>query len=422
MITWVSGMIGPPSASGSCSRSSAGEGPSRRSPFPKAVGARWGGCSAMPTGSSRSTVVGWTYCWPESWPRPVGRRSGSTAPDTGTPKMGMEGSGPESHLAEAADAVRVLVEETGVERVGVVGSRFGATVAALLAERLELPAAILIGPVVAGRAYAAGLVRAVLVKRAVSGGSEQAETGDPVETLEREGELDVNGFPLSREAHRAFQQIDLMKDIDPIPGIGPDPFAEPGRGAGRPSRPAGRASRRARCRRDAGGRGGSVRRASSAITGGGRSRADAARRTCSSSWTRSSPAGPGMGAGRAAAMVDAVTEYPAVRPVRRRVPGRDADRAGRGRTPGAGPAAHGDRRAPEPPVPALDPSRSRAGGGRGRVDPDGVRRDRGQHRPDAPAEGGGHQGRPGDGGGRVRPAVHRPRSRDRGRELLRAAW
>src|SRR5205807_1730181 len=40
-----------------------------------------------------------------------------------------------SHLADATDAIRLLSGQPGVERVGVLGARFGGTVAALAAER-----------------------------------------------------------------------------------------------------------------------------------------------------------------------------------------------------------------------------------------------------------------------------------------------
>src|SRR5439155_191024 len=57
-----------------------------------------------------------------------------------------------SHLADARDAVRTMREQ-GLEAVGVIGTRFGGTIAAMVADELGAHALAVVDPVMSGREF-----------------------------------------------------------------------------------------------------------------------------------------------------------------------------------------------------------------------------------------------------------------------------
>jgi pimeloyl-ACP methyl ester carboxylesterase len=191
------------------------------------------GVGVLSTPATDGSRIGWVLCQPYGIEQVhLGRLDvllARAAADAGMPalryqgagygdaELGMELTGPTSHLAEAKDAVGFLRDETGVEQVGVIGSRFGATVAALVADRLELAAMVLVGPLVSGKAYLATLLRSMAVKRAVTGRNGGAGE-DPRAMLERQGSVDVQGFPLSLVAARELEAIDLVEQVERFRG------------------------------------------------------------------------------------------------------------------------------------------------------------------------------------------------------------
>ena len=78
-----------------------------------------------------------------------------------------------SHMADASDAVDVLISETGVLEVGAVGARFGGFVAGLLAARRELAHLVLWEPAIKGSQFARDLLRTRLLAR-LAGDDESA--------------------------------------------------------------------------------------------------------------------------------------------------------------------------------------------------------------------------------------------------------
>jgi pimeloyl-ACP methyl ester carboxylesterase len=119
-----------------------------------------------------------------------------------------------SHLADAAAAVEVLRSQ-GVARVGVLGARFGGMVAALTADRLELPFLGLWDPAVAGATFIRDFLRAQVLSEMVETHGELAASnlGDLRSRLQQSGLIDVRGFPLTREAYEEISRADLLKDI-----------------------------------------------------------------------------------------------------------------------------------------------------------------------------------------------------------------
>jgi hypothetical protein len=123
-----------------------------------------------------------------------------------------------SHLADAADAVRLLAEVPGIDRVGVIGGRLGGTVAALTAEREGMGAMALWEPVTSGARYMRDLLRVRVISdmgSASSGPPAVAETppADPAGELAAQGWSDVKGFILTAQAHRDISEVDLLRDL-----------------------------------------------------------------------------------------------------------------------------------------------------------------------------------------------------------------
>jgi pimeloyl-ACP methyl ester carboxylesterase len=130
-----------------------------------------------------------------------------------------------SHVRDAVDAV-ALLRERGVKRIGLMGSRFGGSVAALAADKSDADALILWEPVIKGREYMNLLTRRAIVSQltirangaggAKGSGAPKAE--DPLLGLEDENEADLQGFPLSSSAHKEIMGLDLMKDLTHFSG------------------------------------------------------------------------------------------------------------------------------------------------------------------------------------------------------------
>jgi pimeloyl-ACP methyl ester carboxylesterase len=138
----------------------------------------------------------------------------------GDSESGMEVVGLDSHLAEAADAVELMRGLEGIENVGVLGARFGGTVAALVAERLGLGLMGLWEPAVKGSQYMAGLLRGQLLSDIVESG--QGGGAAELEHIRRDlgsrGWTDLRGFRLSKKTYDEIAAVDLTKDLTNFSG------------------------------------------------------------------------------------------------------------------------------------------------------------------------------------------------------------
>jgi pimeloyl-ACP methyl ester carboxylesterase len=144
----------------------------------------------------------------------------------GDSRAGTEDFRLSSCLAQAVDAARLLAEIGGVERLGMIGSKFGGMVAALAADREGLPLLVLWEPVVSGRQYMREFLRSQLMHQVVAderadsqvnGPSMEAEAGraprDIRGELEAGGTSNIRGFVLSREAYEEISRADLVQDL-----------------------------------------------------------------------------------------------------------------------------------------------------------------------------------------------------------------
>jgi pimeloyl-ACP methyl ester carboxylesterase len=120
---------------------------------------------------------------------------------------------PTSHIRDACDAVKVLRARAGVERVGLLGARFGGAVAALTADRVDASALVLWDPVAEGSTYLDELLRRAAAGELAAAGRPRDSASDPITVLRDEGVLDALGYPLRREVADAIAAIHLPTDL-----------------------------------------------------------------------------------------------------------------------------------------------------------------------------------------------------------------
>jgi len=104
--------------------------------------------------------------------------------------------------------------------VGVIGARFGGTVAALVAERAGLDALASWDPIVSGDSYARELLRRQAISGFVRNSEESGSAG--VKRLRREletaGSIAIEGFDLSSDAFDELTRVDLVRDVTTFGG------------------------------------------------------------------------------------------------------------------------------------------------------------------------------------------------------------
>ena len=136
-----------------------------------------------------------------------------------------------TRLAELEDAVDLL-RGRGAGRVGLVGTLFGGTVAALAAERLEVAALALVEPAVRGRQYARELLRREAVADLMA--DEEGDAEGPKRELAATGRVTIRGLQLTTEAFETLGAVDLTRDLRSFAGrsllVGVSPSGEPGPG------------------------------------------------------------------------------------------------------------------------------------------------------------------------------------------------
>jgi hypothetical protein len=120
-----------------------------------------------------------------------------------------------ARIAEAEAAVDALRSRTGATEVGAAGALAGGLVAALVADRRELPYLAAVDPVVRGRQFVRDALRrqsaSALVKG--EGADAPAPTGRALKQLEEQGWTTVRGFRLTRDAHEQLAGLDLLEQV-----------------------------------------------------------------------------------------------------------------------------------------------------------------------------------------------------------------
>ncbi|MGH3037185.1 MAG: hypothetical protein ACRDMU_08380, partial [Gaiellaceae bacterium] len=114
------------------------------------------------------------------------------------------------------------------------GTLFGATVAALLADRVEVAALALVEPAVRGRQHARELLRREAVANLMADEKGAGDAEGPKRELAATGRATIRGLRLTAEAHEAISAVDLTRDLRSFAGssllVGISPSGEPGPG------------------------------------------------------------------------------------------------------------------------------------------------------------------------------------------------
>lgn len=134
-----------------------------------------------------------------------------------------------TRLAELEDAV-ALLRARGAAAVGLAGTLFGGTIAALAAERLGSPALALVEPAARGRQYARELLRREAVAQLL-GEEEGGDAEGPKRELAATGRVSIRGLELTQEAHDSISAVDLAADLRSFAGssllVSVSPSGEP---------------------------------------------------------------------------------------------------------------------------------------------------------------------------------------------------
>lgn len=130
----------------------------------------------------------------------------------------IEEVGLESQVADATDACAALLSATSVPAVGLLGARFGGSVAALVADRIDAKAVVLWDPALSGKAYLNSIVRAGLVIELADTGRPTHQAREPAEILAQDGVLDVQGFPITTRAFDEISELSLVKGMERFRG------------------------------------------------------------------------------------------------------------------------------------------------------------------------------------------------------------
>jgi pimeloyl-ACP methyl ester carboxylesterase len=140
-------------------------------------------------------------------------------PGYGDSRGGAQDISLQSHLTAAGDAVELLASVPGISRVGVMGARFGGTVAALVAERLSLSLLAVWEPVVDGARFMRDFLwRRVFSDLASGEPREFREASEPMRQLDTRGWADVNGFLLQKEVFDDISKVDLAAGVRTFAG------------------------------------------------------------------------------------------------------------------------------------------------------------------------------------------------------------
>jgi pimeloyl-ACP methyl ester carboxylesterase len=126
---------------------------------------------------------------------------------------------PATHLRDTLAVAEVAPRLTGLSELAFVGSRFGGTVAALAAARLDAPQVVMAAPVVSGSKYVLELLRSRVYSELMGDVPETAVTVQDMKTeLAERGVVNVKGWPLRSEQVEELERIDLLTQLDGFTG------------------------------------------------------------------------------------------------------------------------------------------------------------------------------------------------------------
>ena len=127
-------------------------------------------------------------------------------------------------LREVEDAVGLLPAESGAREVGLLGILFGGTVAALLGDRLGLPAMALVEPAARGGQYLREAMRRHAVGELMVAAESAVDVPDsslaqrPMHELSTAGHTRIRGLRLNRAEFEQVSTVNLADDLETFRG------------------------------------------------------------------------------------------------------------------------------------------------------------------------------------------------------------
>ncbi len=120
-----------------------------------------------------------------------------------------------SRLSDIFAAMSVLAEKTNAEKMGLIGVRFGATLAALAASQREVDLMVLVSPVVSGKTYMDQCLLSNLTTQLVVYKKVLKDRKQLVNDLMSGETVNIDGYMLNRNLYVETCEIDLLKETAP---------------------------------------------------------------------------------------------------------------------------------------------------------------------------------------------------------------
>jgi hypothetical protein len=122
-------------------------------------------------------------------------------------------------MRDTLDVLRQVPALAGVERVGLAGSRFGATVAALVADASGSTDLLMFHPIVNGRKYATELLRSRVLLEMLGDDPSASTTVEGLRAdLASDGLVNVKGWRLYGEVYEELCGVDLLAQLERFSG------------------------------------------------------------------------------------------------------------------------------------------------------------------------------------------------------------
>jgi len=133
----------------------------------------------------------------------------------GDSENNFEDSSISSRLSDISAAISLLIEKTGATSVGLLGIRFGATLAVLASAGNKLDSLVLVSPLVSGKQYIEKTLRSNLTVQLKAYGRVIKDRSQLISDLRNKEFVNIDGYLLSEKLYDEMGEIDLMNCPEP---------------------------------------------------------------------------------------------------------------------------------------------------------------------------------------------------------------
>jgi exosortase A-associated hydrolase 2 len=121
-----------------------------------------------------------------------------------------EDSSVKSRLSDIKEAMSVVSEKEGVKRIGLIGFRFGATLAALVASQRKVDLLVLICPIISGKSYMNQCFLSNLSTQMVAYKKIIKDRTHLIAELMEGHLVNIDGYMFSKDLYEEMIEIDLL--------------------------------------------------------------------------------------------------------------------------------------------------------------------------------------------------------------------